>query len=34
MTETGWRGDADRAIAAVKNYLITKAALEGEKADG
>lgn len=28
-----WRGDADRAIAAVKNYLITKAAL-GEKADG
>ena len=32
--KTWWRGDADRAIAAVKNYLITKAALEGEKADG
>lgn len=32
--KTWWRGDADRAIAAVKNYLITKAVLEGEKADG
>jgi hypothetical protein len=29
--KTGWRGDADRAIAAVKDYLITKAVIEGEK---